>query len=107
MERARQAHVLYDRRKMRKFVLYRHRDVSGVSGIGCVAEGVEFSDGIVAIRWLGATPSTVIWESIEHAEKIHGHSGSTTFVFEGDYTEVVNGSGEVVRRYFEGFQNAA
>lgn len=37
---------------MRTFVLRRNEDISGVSGVGIVAEGIEFSDGVVALRWL-------------------------------------------------------
>lgn len=63
---------------MRRFVLSRDRDVSGVSGTGEVAEGVQFTDGSVAIRWRGQHCSTVIWGSIADAEAVHGHGGATT-----------------------------
>lgn len=64
---------------MRTFVLERTEDVSGVSGVGTVAEGIEFSDGRVALRWIvGEHRSTVSWDSIESVEKIHGHGGATT-----------------------------
>lgn len=36
----------------RLFVLDRVEDVSGVSGTGVVAEGIEFSDGVGALRWI-------------------------------------------------------
>lgn len=63
---------------MRNFVLERTEDVSGVSGVGTVAEGVEFSDGRVALRWIvGEHRSTVTWDSIESVETIHGHNGAT------------------------------
>lgn len=61
----------------RRFDLFRHRDISGVSGTGPVAEGVQFSDGTVALRWPGADPSTAVWPSVESVLKIHGHSGAT------------------------------
>lgn len=61
----------------RRFVLYRHTDISHVSGVGVVAWGVEFPDGSVAIRWHGAHPSTVAWASVADAIAIHGHSGAT------------------------------
>ena len=67
--------------KMRRFYLERSKDVSGVSGVGRVAEGVEFSDGKVAIRWPTEYGSTVVWDSIEHAEKVHGHGGLTKIVW--------------------------
>lgn len=63
---------------MKRFELFREEDVSGVSGTGVVAEGVEFSDGRVALRWLaGEHRSTVIWDSIHSVEIIHGHDGRT------------------------------
>jgi len=66
---------------MRSFVLHRIEDISGVSGTGVVAEGVQFTDGTVVLRWLGERPSTVNWNSIEDAMKIHGHNGATEFVW--------------------------
>lgn len=66
----------------RRFYLERNADVSGVSGIGVVAEGVEFSDGTVAMRWItNHTPrSTVIHESMDAVKAIHGHGGMTIVV---------------------------
>jgi hypothetical protein len=63
------------------FGLYRHQDVTGVSGSGTVAYGVQFADGTVVIRWQGETPSTVIWESLEAAMRVHGHDGRTQVVW--------------------------
>lgn len=62
---------------MRRFVLLRHEDVTGISGTGVIAEGVEFSDGSVALRWPSHRPSTVMWESVNDAISIHGHHGRT------------------------------
>lgn len=63
---------------MRRFVLYRELDISGVSGTGIVAEGVVFSDGSVALRWTtNGVHSTVIHESIQTVLAVHGHNGST------------------------------
>lgn len=61
----------------RRFRLYRHTDISHVSGIGVVAWGVQFPDGSVAVRWHGDYPSTVAWGSVEDAIAVHGHSGAT------------------------------
>ena len=36
-------------------------------------EGVVFSDGRVGIRWLTAISSTSVWDSLDHALRIHGH----------------------------------
>lgn len=62
---------------MRRFQLQRDHDVSGVSGVGIVADGVEFPDGTVVIRWRGERQSTVLWTGIGDVEAIHGHGGAT------------------------------
>ena len=67
--------------RMNRFVLNRKEDVSGISGTGLVAEGVEFSDGSVALRWLTSTPSVELLNSVEDLKTIHGHSGSSTIEF--------------------------
>lgn len=67
---------------MRRFELHRDDDVSGISGTGVVAEGVEFSDGRASLRWVtGEHRSTVAWDSIESAVAIHGHGGATRLVW--------------------------
>lgn len=69
---------------MKRFELHRDHDVSGVSGTGIVAEGVEFTDGASVIRWYGDHPSTVVWASVDAAMAIHGHNGSTRLVWLDD-----------------------
>lgn len=67
---------------MRTFRLERDHDVSGVSGTGVVAEGIEFADGHCAVRWItGEHRSTVVWDSVASVEAIHGHNGATRVVF--------------------------
>ncbi len=61
----------------RRFLLDRIIDPTGVSGTGIVAEGVEFTDGSVAIRWRGYRPSTAVWARLADALAVHGHNGST------------------------------
>lgn len=71
----------------RPFVLVRHEDISGVSGQGVVAQGCVFADGTVALRWLSAWPTSVVFHDrgIEAVEAVHGHGGATEIVFtEGD-----------------------
>lgn len=69
---------------MRTFTLERGQDVTGVSGTGTVAEGVEFSDGRVALRWIvGEHQSTVTWDRIADVEAVHGHNGATTVKWGG------------------------
>jgi hypothetical protein len=66
---------------MRRFVLKRTEDVSGVSGTGTVAEGVELSNGKVCMQWLSSNSSLVIYDCIKEVETIHGHEGRTSVVF--------------------------
>jgi hypothetical protein len=68
---------MWRRAGLRLFVLDRLRDPTGTSGTGEVAEGIEFSDGTVALRWLSATPSTVLYQSVNDMLQVHGHGGST------------------------------
>ncbi len=63
--------------RSRRFRLMRHEDVSGVSGTGPVAEGVQFTDGSVALRWYGDYPTTTVWDGIDSVIAIHGHGGAT------------------------------
>lgn len=62
---------------MRRFLLVRDEDVSGMSGTGHVAQGVEFWDGKCAIHWMTEVRSTAIYESVEEVEFVHGHNGRT------------------------------
>lgn len=61
----------------RRFVLIRSKDITGVSGTGVVADGVEFPSGSTVVAWRGEHSSTVIWASIEDAMYVHGHGGAT------------------------------
>lgn len=61
----------------RSFQLIRHRDVSGVSGTGPVAEGTQFTDGSAALHWYGEHPSTAVWPSVADILAVHGHQGAT------------------------------
>ncbi|CAM3837485.1 hypothetical protein NOGI109294_15405 [Nocardiopsis gilva] len=61
----------------RRFELVRDHDVTGVSGTGVVALGVQWPDGAVVVRWLTATSSTAIYDSAADVEAIHGHGGHT------------------------------
>jgi hypothetical protein len=68
---------------LRIFHLERLQDVSKVSGVGRVGEGVVFVDtGEVVLHWFGDNPSINIYHSIEAVEKVHGHNGSTLIVFD-------------------------
>jgi hypothetical protein len=65
----------------RRIELHRDQDVTGVSGIGRVAEGVVFENGHVVLRWLGELTSTVHHSSVENVRRIHGHDGRTRVVW--------------------------
>lgn len=72
---------------MRRFALQRIEDVTGVSGVGFVAQGVEFDDGSCALRWLTATRSTAVYASMDDLRAIHCHHGATVIHYidpEGD-----------------------
>lgn len=71
---------------MRTFILYRVTDVSGISGTGVVAEGVQFSDGVCVCRWMTSTATTTVYDSIQDVESIHGHDGATRIIFEDELT---------------------
>jgi len=65
------------------FHLTRKEDVSGVSGVGIVAEGEVFSTGEVAIHWIsGPIHSTTVYRSIDEVIKVHGHEGRTIIEWE-------------------------
>ncbi|QCX81204.1 hypothetical protein C9F11_38105 [Streptomyces sp. YIM 121038] len=70
----------------RRFHLVRDVDETGTSGVGIVVEGLEFTDGTVALRWLTATTSTAIYASMADVETIHGHGGKTRVVWVDDHT---------------------
>ncbi len=65
----------------RTFHLQRDTDVTGVSGTGIVADGVEFPDGTAVLRWRGEHASTVVWPSVATALTVHGHDGATRLVW--------------------------
>ena len=64
-------------RQARLFRLVRHTDVSGVRGTGTLAEGVEWSDGTVALRWRGPWPNTSTWDCVDTVLAVHGTGGRT------------------------------
>jgi hypothetical protein len=63
---------------MRRFALVRTEDVSGTSGTGIVAEGVEFSNGSVVMHWLSQLESLEFCANMHVVLQIHGHGGRTS-----------------------------
>ncbi|PVC73503.1 hypothetical protein [Streptomyces sp. CS081A] len=68
----------------RPFVLVRDADISGVSGTGIVANGIQWPDGHAAIHWTGSTyPTTTPHPGgMESVTAVHGHGGATRIVWE-------------------------
>lgn len=67
--------------KARRFYLQRHEDVSGVSGTGKVAEGVEFENGMCALSFSSSYPHANVYANMRAVREVHGHSGATEVVF--------------------------
>lgn len=67
--------------RAREFLLVRDEDETGISGIGVVAEGIEFSNGMCAMCWLTAMHSVAVYPNIRQLEAIHGHNGRARVVF--------------------------
>lgn len=61
----------------RRFYLRRLEDLSGISGIGVIAEGCEFSNGKCVLSWITKYQSVAVYDSIKELEAIHGHDGKT------------------------------
>lgn len=66
---------------MRRFYLFRIVDRTGVSGVGVIADGVEFGDGTVVLRWCSATPSIIVYHDVCDMIRVHGHDGTTQIVW--------------------------
>jgi len=66
---------------IRRFVLVREHDLTGVSGIGIVAEGAMFSGGLSVMRWLREPHSIGLYHSISDLITVHGHGGATQVQF--------------------------
>lgn len=67
---------------MRRFKLNRLVDVSGTSGAGIIAEGCLFSNGKIAMSWLGEHASTVWWDNVTSMEYVNLHGGNTVIEWE-------------------------
>lgn len=67
---------------MRRFVLARHHDPSGISGVGIVAEGIEWRGGTADLHWVTEHETFVHWPGgIAAILAVHGHQGSTVCRF--------------------------
>lgn len=62
---------------MRRFVLDRRNDISGVSGTGLVAHGVQFPHHVI-IEWqVGGIHSVAVYNTVDELMAIVGHGGQT------------------------------
>lgn len=66
---------------MRRFLLRRVEDISGISGVGDVAEGVLFSTGKTVLQWTTEFRSVAIYDSLDELMTIHSHDGRTLLVW--------------------------
>ena len=69
------------RSTMRTFLLVRDLDVSGTSGTGPVAEGVEWSNGTITMHWLSQLETHENLANMKVLMQIHGHGGATRVEF--------------------------
>ena len=78
---------------MRRFVLVRVKDLTGVSGTGIVAEGAVFTDGRSVIRWLREPHAMGIYQTLNDVITVHGHEGGTRlrFLDEGEIVALPEG----------------
>jgi hypothetical protein len=63
--------------QLRRFLLRRASDPTGVSGAGVIALGVQFPNGVCVLQWAPPAMSVVIHASAAEIESIHGHGGQT------------------------------
>lgn len=68
---------------MKTFYLLRHEDLHGHSGLGVVAEGVIFDNGLVAMTWLSRWKTVTMFSGVNEVRELHSHEGRTELVIEG------------------------
>lgn len=66
---------------IRRFLLVRECDLTGVSGTGIVAEGAVFSGGFSVLHWLREPYAIGMFQSIADLIAVHGHEGGTHIQF--------------------------
>lgn len=71
----------------RRGLILCERDITGISGLGVIAEFCVFSDDFTVIRWLGGPPQYQpkheIYDNrgIEPFEQVSGHHGATKVIW--------------------------
>ena len=79
--------------RMRRFILLRIKDTTGVSGTGVVAEGTVFTDGMSVIHWLREPYAMGVYQTLNDVIAVHGHEGGTQlhFIDENEMTQLPQG----------------
>lgn len=65
----------------RRFQLHRDEDKTGISGVGCVADGVMFPDGTCGVHWRTDLWSVTFYPDLKTVDALHGHGGATRIVW--------------------------
>lgn len=66
---------------MRTFHLVRDEDGTGISGVGVIAEGVEFTDGSCVLHWLTDYNTFGYYHGMADLLAVYGHSEKTRIAF--------------------------
>ena len=72
---------------MKRFILQRDQDATGVSGTGVVADGAVAPDGRVVMFWRWSAKgkrgkgSMGLYQSVRELREVHGHGGCTRIVW--------------------------
>jgi hypothetical protein len=82
--------------RMRRFILVRIKDATGVSGTGIVAEGTVFTDGLSVIHWLREPYAMSVYQTLSDVIAVHGHEGGTQlrFIDESEMTKLPQGGSQ-------------
>lgn len=72
---------------MKRFYLLRHEDLHGHAGLGVVAEGCIFDNGMGSMYWLSDEPTlTFFIRGVRGIKKLHRH---TDLLKKTDRTEII------------------
>ena len=72
-----------DKSPIKTYFLVRDEDVSGVSGVGVVADVAQFENGKVCVAFRLGTAGVsnlIFYDTLEDVETVHGHEGRTYLV---------------------------
>ena len=66
---------------VRRFLLWRTEDATGISGTGLVAMGSVWPNGKAVLLWRGEHSSIAIYDSMDSLVAIHCHGGKSEVMF--------------------------